>query len=70
MLLDHPKHGRFSAREFVGELERNSITVGTNYLTRFFGDGVQLGGVRAWLHIQSYASPTVILTKASNEWRG
>lgn len=38
--LNHPKADRFSARQFVLELERHSIQVGANYFERFFGDFV------------------------------
>lgn len=38
--LEHPKLDRFSARQFVLELERHGIEVGSNYLERFFGDFV------------------------------
>lgn len=36
--LEHPKENRFSGDQFVAELERHSIHVGTNYVERFFGD--------------------------------
>ena len=46
--LDHPKQDRFTAVQFIGELERHGIYVGTNYVERFFGDFVigvgRLGG--------------------------
>jgi ubiquinone/menaquinone biosynthesis C-methylase UbiE len=38
--LDHPAHNRFSAAEFVAELERRSIQVGGNFVERIFGDFV------------------------------
>jgi ubiquinone/menaquinone biosynthesis C-methylase UbiE len=38
--LDHPKDDRFGAAEFVAELERRGIAVGTNYVEWFFGDFV------------------------------
>ena len=38
--LDHPKGDRFSARQFILELERHGIEVGSNYSERFFGDFV------------------------------
>jgi len=39
-LLEHPREGRFTDVEFVAELERREIEVGTNFVTRFFGDFV------------------------------
>ncbi len=36
--LEHPTQNRFSGRDFVGELERQGIIVGGNYVERFFGD--------------------------------
>jgi ubiquinone/menaquinone biosynthesis C-methylase UbiE len=36
--LDHPKENRFSGAEFIAELERQGVTVGGNFVTRFFGD--------------------------------
>jgi ubiquinone/menaquinone biosynthesis C-methylase UbiE len=36
--LDHPKENRFSRKEFVAELERRGIAVGSNYVEWFFGD--------------------------------
>ena len=38
--LDHPKENRLSSEEFVAELERHGITVGSNYVEWFFGDFV------------------------------
>jgi deazaflavin-dependent oxidoreductase (nitroreductase family) len=38
--LEHPEHDRFSATEFVAELERQQLHVGDRWLTRFFGDFV------------------------------
>lgn len=38
--LDHPKHDRFSAGEFVEELEAQGIVVGENTKEWFFGDFV------------------------------
>lgn len=38
--LDHPKHDRFSAREFVDELQEQGIMVGDNTRKWFFGDFV------------------------------
>jgi ubiquinone/menaquinone biosynthesis C-methylase UbiE len=37
-LLRHPSDDRFSAAEFVAELERQGILVGGNAVSRFFGD--------------------------------
>lgn len=39
-LTVHPRANRFSADEFVAELERQGIAVGNNYIERFFGDFV------------------------------
>ncbi|HKS26522.1 MAG TPA: class I SAM-dependent methyltransferase [Pyrinomonadaceae bacterium] len=36
--LDHPKENRFSAKEFVAELEGRGVWVGSNYVEWFFGD--------------------------------
>lgn len=38
--LEHPTENRFSGQEFVGELERHGIRVGSNAAERFFGDFV------------------------------
>ena len=38
--LEHPKTNRFSAREFIAELERQGIMVGEKQLECFFGDFV------------------------------
>lgn len=38
--LDHPTENRFSAQEFVAELERRDIVVGENSVEWFFGDFV------------------------------
>ncbi len=38
--LDHPKNDRFSAREFVDELQEQGIVVGDNTRKWFFGDFV------------------------------
>lgn len=38
--LDHPEHDRFSAGEFLAEVERLGIRVGGNTAERFFGDFV------------------------------
>jgi len=38
--LDHPKHDRFSAGEFVEELDAQGIVVGENTKEWFFGDFV------------------------------
>ncbi|MBW2453726.1 MAG: class I SAM-dependent methyltransferase [Deltaproteobacteria bacterium] len=38
--LDHPRHNRFSASEWVAEVERRGIRVGGNYVEWFFGDFV------------------------------
>lgn len=38
--LDHPSENRFSAAEFISALEQQGISVGTNTVTRFFGDFV------------------------------
>ena len=45
--LDHPKHDRFSAREFVDELQEQGIMVGDNTRDWFFGDFVVGVGYRA-----------------------
>ena len=39
-LLEHPKRDRFSAKEFVAEVERAGLTVGNRWVTRFSGDFV------------------------------
>jgi len=44
--LVHPTENRFSAEEFIVELERNDIRVGHNSVTRFFGDFVIGAGIR------------------------
>ena len=38
--LEHPKENRFSAAEFIAELERQGIAVGGNFRELFFGDFV------------------------------
>ena len=38
--LDHPREDRFSDEEFVAELGTAGLRVGSNYVTRFFGDFV------------------------------
>ncbi|MBI2520730.1 MAG: methyltransferase domain-containing protein [Bdellovibrio sp.] len=38
--LEHPEHDRFTGAEFVAELERRDLLVGTKYVERFFGDFV------------------------------
>jgi ubiquinone/menaquinone biosynthesis C-methylase UbiE len=38
--LEHPSEDRFSADEFVAELERRGLRVGDRWVTRFFGDFV------------------------------
>ena len=38
--LEHPAEDRFSAEEFVAELERQGMLVSGNYRKRFFGDFV------------------------------
>ena len=38
--LEHPKKDRFTGNQFIGELERQRIQVGANYVERFFGDFV------------------------------
>lgn len=38
--LEHPTENRFSAKEFVAELERQGIIVGENSVEWFFGDFV------------------------------
>ena len=45
--LDHPKVDRFSAREFVEELQEQGIMVGDNTKEWFFGDFVLGVGYRA-----------------------
>jgi ubiquinone/menaquinone biosynthesis C-methylase UbiE len=40
VLFDHPDHDRFSADEFIGELEAAGLHVGSRSVTRFFGDFV------------------------------
>ncbi len=44
--LDHPKTNRFSAQEFIAELERQGIMVGDKQLQWFFGDFVDGVGHR------------------------
>ena len=46
MFLEHPSQNRFSAREFVSELEKQGIRVGNNSVERFFGDFVIGAGRR------------------------
>lgn len=46
-VLEHPKENRFSASEFVHELEKHNIKVGNNYVERFFGDFVIGVGVKS-----------------------
>ena len=36
--LEHPQANRFSGEEFIAELELQGVTVGGNFVTRFFGD--------------------------------
>ncbi len=48
MFLDHPTTNRFTAKEFVAELERQGITVGSNQIEWFLGDFVV--GVGRRLH--------------------
>lgn len=38
--LEHPKENRFSAADFITELERQGISVRDNFTERFFGDFV------------------------------
>lgn len=38
--LKHPTADRFSASQFIAELERHDIQVGDNFVERFFGDFV------------------------------
>ncbi len=38
--LEHPKENRFSAAEFIAELERQGISVEGNFTERIFGDFV------------------------------
>ncbi len=38
LLTVHPSANRFSAQEFVAELERHGIAVGHNFIEVFFGD--------------------------------
>ncbi len=38
--LDHPEHDRFSGGEFVAEVERHGMRVGSDWVERFFGDFV------------------------------
>jgi ubiquinone/menaquinone biosynthesis C-methylase UbiE len=45
--LDHPKLDRFSAREFVEELQEQGIMVGENTQEWFFGDFVVGVGYKA-----------------------
>lgn len=45
--LEHPEHDRFSADEFVAEVERQGLEVGDRWLTRFFGDFVLGVAVKA-----------------------
>lgn len=45
-LFEHPDEDRFSGEEFVDELERRGIRVGSNYVERFFGDFVIGVGLR------------------------
>ena len=40
MFLDHPTTNRFTAEEFVTELERQAISVGSNQVEWFLGDFV------------------------------
>ncbi len=45
--LDHPTHDRFSAGEFVAEIERHGVRVGSNWVERVFGDFVIGAGTRS-----------------------
>lgn len=36
--FDHPTENRFTAEEFISELERNQMHVGQNFTTKFHGD--------------------------------
>lgn len=47
--LEHPKKDRFTADQFIGELEGHGIHVGAIYVERFFGDFV-IGVGRARRH--------------------
>lgn len=38
--LEHPRDDRFSAAQFVAELESRGVEVGSRFVTRFFGDFV------------------------------
>jgi ubiquinone/menaquinone biosynthesis C-methylase UbiE len=38
--LDHPKADRFTSAEFIRELEKIGLTIGDNFVTKFFGDFV------------------------------
>ena len=38
--LEHPRDDRFSAAQFVAELQAQGIEVGSRFVTRFFGDFV------------------------------
>lgn len=44
--LEHPSTNRFSSEEFLAELERQGIRVGSNFVHRFFRDFVIGVGVR------------------------
>lgn len=45
--FDHPTENRFSAQEFLAELERKQIHVGDRFVTKFYGDFVFGAGTRA-----------------------
>ena len=38
LLFEHPSKDRFTADDFVGEIESSAMDVGGRYVTRFFGD--------------------------------
>jgi len=46
LLFEHPRADRFSAAEFIAELDRNGLRVDGRVVERFFGDFV-IGAARA-----------------------
>ena len=48
--LEHPKENRFTAKEFVAELERQGISVGSNQIEWFLGDFIVGVGHRRHQH--------------------
>jgi len=45
--FDHPTENRFSALEFIAELQRHRVEIGNRFVTKFYGDFVFGAGMRA-----------------------